>query len=125
MRRRLQTTAIRDGDVYVLNGTKRFITNANRAGLFTVMARTDPEKKGAAGISAFIVPAKTPGIVLGKPEKKMGQQGAHICDVIFENARVPARLVWAKKARASRSPCRCSTAAGCTSPPSASASPSG
>ncbi len=88
----LRTTAIRDGDHYVVNGTKRFITNANRAGMFTLLARSDPNKKGAGGISAFIVPAKTPGISLGKPEKKMGQQGAHICDVIFDNARVPASL---------------------------------
>lgn len=88
----LKVTAIRDGDHYVVNGTKRFITNAGRAGMFTLLARTDPSKKGASGISAFIVPAKTPGITLGKPEKKMGQQGAHISDVIFENARVPASL---------------------------------
>jgi acyl-CoA dehydrogenase len=88
----LRTSAIRDGDHYVVNGTKRFITNANRAGMFTLLARSDPSKKGAGGISAFIVPAKTPGVSVGKPEKKMGQQGAHICDVIFENARVPASL---------------------------------
>ncbi|HTW36920.1 MAG TPA: acyl-CoA dehydrogenase family protein [Rhizomicrobium sp.] len=88
----LRTVATRDGDHYVVNGTKRFITNAGRAGMFTLLARTDPSKKGASGISAFIVPAKTPGIMLGKPEKKMGQQGAHISDVIFENARVPAAL---------------------------------
>ena len=88
----LRTTAVREGDHYVVNGTKRFITNAGRAGMFTLLARTDPSKKGASGISAFIVPAKTPGIMLGKPEKKMGQQGAHISDVIFENARVPVSL---------------------------------
>jgi len=88
----LRTTAIRDGDDYVVNGTKRFITNANRAGMFTLMARSDPNLKGAPGISAFIVPAGTKGVSLGKPEKKMGQQGAQICDVIFENARVPAHL---------------------------------
>src|SRR5690348_5338072 len=88
----VRVSAIRDGDHYVVNGTKRFITNANRAGMFTLLARTDPSKKGAAGISAFIVPAKTPGITVGKPEKKMGQQGAHIHDVIFENARVPESL---------------------------------
>jgi acyl-CoA dehydrogenase len=80
------------GDHYVVNGTKRFITNANRAGMFTLLARSDPSKKGATGISAFIVPANTKGISVGKPEKKMGQQGAHICDVIFENARVRASL---------------------------------
>jgi acyl-CoA dehydrogenase len=88
----LRTTAIRDGDDYVVNGTKRFITNANRAGMFTLLARSDPSRKGASGISAFIVPASTKGISVGKPEKKMGQQGAHICDVSFDNARVPARL---------------------------------
>ena len=88
----LRTTAIRDGDDYVVNGTKRFITNANRAGMFTLMARTNPNVKGAPGISAFIVPASTPGVSIGKPEKKMGQQGAQICDVIFEDARVPAHL---------------------------------
>src|ERR1700743_2543130 len=88
----VRTTAIRDGKDYVVNGTKRFITNAARAGMFTLLARTDPGEKGAGGISAFIVPAKTPGISIGKSEKKMGQQGAHIHDVIFENARVPESL---------------------------------
>jgi len=86
----LRTTAIKDGDFYVVNGTKRFITNAPQAGIFTLMARTDPAKKGASGISAFIVDAKSPGITLGKRDKKMGQKGAHTCDVIFENCRVPA-----------------------------------
>lgn len=85
----LTTKAIRDGDHYVLNGTKRYITNANKADLFTVMARTDPSTPGAKGVSAFIVERNTPGVSVGLPEKKMGQQGAHICDVIFENARVP------------------------------------
>ncbi|MBK1781813.1 acyl-CoA dehydrogenase family protein [Advenella sp. WQ 585] len=86
----LRTTAVRDGDFYVLNGTKRFITNAPHAGIFTVMARTSTEIKGAGGISAFIVEANTPGLSLGKIDKKMGQKGAHTCDVIFENCRVPA-----------------------------------
>jgi acyl-CoA dehydrogenase len=86
----VQTRAERDGDVYVLNGTKRFITNADKADLFTVMARTDPDKKGAAGVSAFIVERSTPGVSIGKPEKKMGQQGAKICEVYFDNVRVPA-----------------------------------
>ncbi|SHI23228.1 acyl-CoA dehydrogenase family protein [Pollutimonas bauzanensis] len=86
----LKTTAVRDGDHYILNGTKRFITNAPEAGLFTVMARTDPGIKGAAGISAFIVEAGTPGLSLGKIDKKMGQKGAHTCDVIFEDCKVPA-----------------------------------
>ncbi|AFT70298.1 Acyl-CoA dehydrogenase domain protein [Alloalcanivorax dieselolei B5] len=86
----LRTSAVRDGDHYVVNGTKRFITNAPQAGIFTLMARTDPEVKGAGGISAFIVDAKTPGISLGKPDSKMGQKGAHTCDVVFEDCRVPA-----------------------------------
>ncbi|HEX3367859.1 acyl-CoA dehydrogenase family protein [Phenylobacterium sp.] len=85
----VQTRAILDGDHYVLNGSKRFITNANKADLFTVMARSDPEKPGAGGVSAFLVERNLPGLSVGKPEKKMGQQGAHICDVIFDNVRVP------------------------------------
>lgn len=89
----LRTTAILDGDHYVVNGTKRFITNAPYAGIFTLMARTDPQNKGAGGVSAFIVDAKSPGISLGKRDKKMGQRGAVTCDVIFENCRVPAANV--------------------------------
>ena len=83
----VKTRAERDGDHYVLHGTKRFITNAPRAGAFTLMARTDGP--GASGISAFIVPADLPGLTLGKPDKKMGQRGTKTCDVILENVRVP------------------------------------
>ena len=86
----LSCTAIRDGDHYLLNGTKRVITNAPEAGIFTVMARTDPANKGAGGISAFIVERGAPGLSLGKWDVKMGQKGAHTCDVIFENCRIPA-----------------------------------
>jgi acyl-CoA dehydrogenase len=86
----LRTSALRDGDAYVLNGTKRYITNAPEAGLFTVMARTDPTTTGARGISAFLVEAGTPGLRLGKPDRKMGQRGAHTCDVVFADCRVPA-----------------------------------
>ena len=93
----LTTKAIRDGDHYVLNGTKRYITNANKADLFTVMARTDPDTPGPKGVSAFIVERDTPGISVGVPEKKMGQQGAHICDVIFEDARVPVEHMVGKE----------------------------
>jgi acyl-CoA dehydrogenase len=85
----VRTRAIRDGDCYVLNGSKRYITNADTASLFTVMARTAPEIEGAAGVSAFLVPRALAGISIGKPERKMGQQGAHICDIIFDNVRVP------------------------------------
>jgi acyl-CoA dehydrogenase len=87
----LRTSARRDGDHYILNGTKRFITNAPEAGVFTVMARSNPAEKGAGGISAFLVEAGTPGLKLGKTDRKMGQRGNHTCDVIFENCRVPAR----------------------------------
>ena len=86
----LRTTARRDGDHYVINGTKRFITNAPEASIFTLMARTNPEDKSAGGISAFIVEKNSPGLSLGKIDKKMGQKGAHTCDVIFEDCRVPA-----------------------------------
>ena len=86
----LRTTARRDGDDYVIDGTKRFITNAPRAGLFTLMARTNPDEKGARGVSAFLVEAPRPGLSIGKPDRKMGQQGSLTADVIFDNCRVPA-----------------------------------
>ncbi len=86
----LKTSARRDGDHYILNGTKRYITNGPVADTFNVMARTDPEIKGAKGISAFIVDKDTPGITLGAIDKKMGQAGSLTCDVIFEDCRVPA-----------------------------------
>jgi acyl-CoA dehydrogenase len=89
----IRTRAKRDGDHYVIDGSKRFITNAPEAGMFTLMARTDPEQKGAAGVTAFIVDANTPGISLGKVDRKMGQKGAHTCDVIFDGVRVPAANV--------------------------------
>ncbi|WP_129793160.1 acyl-CoA dehydrogenase family protein [Sphingosinicella sp. CPCC 101087] len=84
----VQTKAARDGNVYRLSGTKRFITNADRASLFTVMARTGGA--GARGVSAFLVPADLPGVSIGRPERKMGQQGAHVCDVTFDDAPLPA-----------------------------------
>jgi len=94
----LSTSAIRDGDIYILNGTKRYITNAPEAGIFTVMARTNPTIKGSAGISAFLVEAGTPGLILGKRDIKMGQKGAHTCDVILQDCRVPlANLIGAKE----------------------------
>jgi len=86
----LRTSARADGDHYVLNGSKRFITNASCADIFTVMARTDPDSRGADGISALIVEKNTPGLHIGKPEHKLGQRGAPICDVMFDNVRVPA-----------------------------------
>ena len=86
----LKTSAVRDGDDYVINGTKRYITNAPHAGIFSVMARTDPAVKGGNGISAFIVERGTSGLTLGKPDAKMGQKGAHTSDVVFDDVRVPA-----------------------------------
>ncbi|WP_241070604.1 acyl-CoA dehydrogenase family protein [Achromobacter insuavis] len=85
----LRLAAERDGDHYVLNGTKRYITNAPIAGLFSVMARTAPERR-ANSISCFLVEAGTPGLIIGKPDKKMGQAGALTSDVVFDNCRVPA-----------------------------------
>jgi acyl-CoA dehydrogenase len=86
----LKTSARRSGNGWVLNGTKRFITNAPEASLFTVMARTDAKVQGAGGISAFLVEAPNPGLKLGAIDRKMGQRGAHTCDVIFEDCFVPA-----------------------------------
>jgi acyl-CoA dehydrogenase len=84
----VQTRAVRDGEIYRLSGSKRYITNADKASLFTVMARTG--EAGAKGVSAFLVPADLPRLSIGKPEKKMGQQGAHVCDVNFDDVPVPA-----------------------------------
>jgi acyl-CoA dehydrogenase len=90
----LRTTAVKVGDHYVLNGVKRFITNAPQAGIFTVFARTDPASRTASGVTAFLVDADLPGISLGKKDKKMGQQGAHICDVNFDAVLVsPDRII--------------------------------
>lgn len=89
----LRTTARRDGDDYVLSGTKRFITNAPYADLFTVFARTDAGDKSSRGVTAFLVERGAPGLSFGKIDKKMGQAGSHTCDVIFENCRIPASAV--------------------------------
>ncbi|MBX3595755.1 acyl-CoA dehydrogenase family protein [Sphingomonas sp.] len=85
----VKARAVKDGDVYRLSGTKRFITNADKAQLFTVMARTGDEP-GARGVSAFLVPRDLPGVSIGEPEKKMGQKGAKVADVIFDDVPVPA-----------------------------------
>jgi acyl-CoA dehydrogenase len=90
----LKTTARREGnDAYVINGAKRFITNAPHAGVFTVFARTDLASKDARGVSAFLVDAGLPGLNVGKSDKKMGQKGAHTADVIFDDVRVPADAI--------------------------------
>ncbi len=85
------TRAERDGDHYVLNGTKRYITNAPVADVFTLMARTGGP--GPGGISAFLVPRDSPGLSLGPVDKKMGQRGTRTCDVILQDCRVPAEAI--------------------------------
>ena len=92
----IQTTAEKEGDEYVLNGTKIFITNAPQAGIITVLAKTD-RSKGAKGISAFIVEKDTPGFKLGVLEKKMGIRGSHQAELIFENCRIPAENLIGKE----------------------------
>jgi acyl-CoA dehydrogenase len=88
----LRTRARRDGEDgdYVINGSKRFITNAELSTVFVVFARTDPDAAGTKGISAFLVDAGTPGLSLGPHDKKMGQQGAWTSEVFFDDVRVPA-----------------------------------
>lgn len=86
----VQTTARREGDHYVLNGLKRFITNAPLADLFTVIARTEPGSTGSQGLTAFLVERGTPGLSTGQPYRKMGQAGSPVSDVVFDNCAVPA-----------------------------------
>jgi alkylation response protein AidB-like acyl-CoA dehydrogenase len=86
----LQTSARRDGDRYVLNGTKVFITTIGRAGIYIVFARTGREDQRAAGISAFIVPADTPGVRVGQLFKKMGLRGSPTGELVLEDVAVPA-----------------------------------
>jgi acyl-CoA dehydrogenase len=85
----IRTTAVLDGNEYVLNGTKQFITNGGVASLYSVFASEDPSQ-GHRGLSAFMVPANTPGVSAGKKEDKMGQRAADTREVIFNNARIPA-----------------------------------
>ena len=85
----VKAKAVKDGDIWRLSGTKRFITNADKADLFTVMARTSDEP-GGRGVSAFLIPRDLPGVSVGEPEKKMGQKGAKVADVNFDEAPVPA-----------------------------------
>lgn len=84
----IKTTAVRDGDDYIINGTKCFISGASVADYVTVFAKTDP-KKGMKGMSAFIVEANAPGFSIGTLERKMGVRGIPLCEVIFDNVRIP------------------------------------
>jgi len=85
----MRTTARREGDEYVLNGSKRFITNAGVAQLYTVFAKTDPEA-GHSGISAFVVEADAPGFEVARVEPKMGIRGSTTGELVFEDCRIPA-----------------------------------
>ena len=86
----MRSTARREGDEFVLNGTKRFITNGGVASLYTLFAKED-SSKGHRGISAFAVPANSPGLKHGKKENKMGQRSTDTREVIFDEVRIPAR----------------------------------
>jgi alkylation response protein AidB-like acyl-CoA dehydrogenase len=85
----LQTTAVRRGDHYILNGKKRFISNAGYADVYLVIASTD-RNRGAHGVTAFLVDKDTPGFIVGRREEKMGLNGSATCELIFEDAYVPA-----------------------------------
>jgi len=85
----LETTARLDGDQWVLNGTKIWVTNGGIAGLFVVYARTDPKASKAKGITAFLVPRDAPGVSIGKHEKKTGIRASSTTEVLFQNARIP------------------------------------
>ncbi|MDO5715511.1 MAG: acyl-CoA dehydrogenase [Tissierellia bacterium] len=93
-----QTIAVRDGDEYVLNGTKIFITNAGFADVFIIIAMTD-KSKGTRGISAFIVERGTPGFKVGEPEDKMGIRGSSTCELIFEDCRIPRENLLGREGR--------------------------
>ena len=85
----LTTRAVRDGADWVIDGTKRFITNAPLAGLFVVFARTRPADADGTGVAVFLVPADTPGVTVGPKDEKMGQEGAWTAEVSFQAVRVP------------------------------------
>lgn len=91
----IQTTAVEDGDSYIINGTKRFITGAGQAGVYIVLAYTEPEKK-TRGITAFLVDADTEGFSVGKIEDKMGICASHTGELVFENVRVPKENILGK-----------------------------
>ncbi len=86
----LSTHAKRDGNLWVINGEKRYITNAPQADVFLTMARTNPDDQSTNGISAFLIDANTPGVSIGEPPRMLGNEGSHVCYVWFENVRVPS-----------------------------------
>ena len=100
----MKTRARRDGDTWVLNGTKAWITNAGISEWYTVMAVTDPEK-GANGISAFVVHRDDPGFAVGPKERKMGIKGSPTCELYFTDCTIPADRIIGARAPASRRRC--------------------
>ncbi|WP_182379254.1 acyl-CoA dehydrogenase family protein [Nocardioides sp. WS12] len=103
----LKTTAVRDGDHWIINGTKRFITNAPVAEVIMVFARTTPDVPASKGISVFYVPVDTPGLTVGPPDSKMGQSGALTADVMLDNVRVPASDLIGEEGRGYTTAMRC------------------
>src|SRR5512137_331965 len=92
----MATQAVKDGDCYVLNGTKIFITSAPYAGVFVVWAVTDRDAPKGKGISCFLIEAGTPGLIIGKEEHKMGQHASATNELIFQDCRVPAGAMMGK-----------------------------
>jgi alkylation response protein AidB-like acyl-CoA dehydrogenase len=93
----MKTRAVRDGDSYVLNGVKRWITSAGVSDYYTVFAVTDPEARRGSGISAFVVEKADDGVSFGAPEKKLGIKGSQTCEVYLDNVRIPAdRIIGAE-----------------------------
>jgi alkylation response protein AidB-like acyl-CoA dehydrogenase len=92
----MKTTAVKDGDQYVLNGTKQWITNGENAEIYTIIAKTNPTK-GARGLSAFIVEKGTPGFTFGKHEDKMGIRASSTTELVFQDCRIPAANLLARE----------------------------
>lgn len=89
----IQTTAERQGETFVINGLKHFITNGDVADIVTVLAVTDKQKRTRGGITAFVIEKGTPGFSVGTIERKMGLRGSHTCELLFDDCRVPVRQV--------------------------------
>ncbi len=98
----MRTRAVKDGDEWVINGSKVYITSAEYSGCFVVWAVTDPEAPKGKGISCFLVEANTPGIVIGKAEEKMGQRGSATNVVTFEDCRIPASALMGQEGQGYR-----------------------
>jgi alkylation response protein AidB-like acyl-CoA dehydrogenase len=92
----MKTAAVKDGDSYVLNGTKQWITNGENAEIYTIIAKTNPAK-GARGLSAFIVDKGTPGFTFGKHEDKMGIRASSTTELVFQDCRIPAANLLARE----------------------------